>query len=40
MANIILWRHADAQMISNSGADIDRELTKRGKKDAQKIIDY
>ncbi|MEO6118821.1 MAG: histidine phosphatase family protein [Methylotenera sp.] len=34
MANLILWRHAEAEAQSTSGADIDRALTKRGHKDA------
>ena len=34
MANLILWRHAEAEAQSVSGADIDRALTKRGRKDA------
>ena len=40
MANIILWRHADAEMISSTGADIDRALTKRGRKDAVKMASW
>jgi len=40
MANIILWRHADAEVISSSGADIDRALTKRGRKDAQRMASW
>ena len=34
MANLIFWRHAEAEVDSTTGADIDRELTKKGRKDA------
>ncbi len=34
MANLICWRHAEAEVDSKTGADIDRELTKQGRKDA------
>lgn len=34
MANLILWRHAEAEDGSVSGKDIDRALTRRGRKDA------
>lgn len=34
MANLICWRHAEAEADSKTGADIDRELTKQGRKDA------
>lgn len=37
MANLILWRHAEAEDESESGQDTDRVLTKRGKKDAAKM---
>ena len=37
MANLILWRHAEAEMHSASGEDADRALTKRGRKDAAKM---
>jgi phosphohistidine phosphatase len=37
MANIILWRHAEAKVQSESGADSDRALTKDGRKDAAKM---
>lgn len=37
MANLILWRHADAEILSVNGNDIDRALTKRGRKDAAKM---
>lgn len=37
MANILLWRHAEAEVESATGSDFDRALTKRGRKDALKI---
>ncbi len=40
MANLILWRHAEAEVQSDSGADIDRALTKHGRKDAEKMAEW
>jgi len=40
MANLILWRHAEAEDESASGKDIDRALTKRGHKDAVKMAKW
>lgn len=40
MANLILWRHADAEILSVNGNDIDRALTKRGRKDAAKMAQW
>lgn len=40
MANLIFWRHADAEIQSVSGNDIDRVLTKRGRKDAAKMAKW
>lgn len=40
MANLILWRHAEAEAQSESGADSDRALTKHGRKDAAKMADW
>ncbi|MFA7350348.1 MAG: histidine phosphatase family protein [Methylotenera sp.] len=40
MANLILWRHADAEVESASGKDCDRALTKKGRKDAIKIAKW
>jgi phosphohistidine phosphatase len=37
MANLILWRHAEAEVESKSGKDVDRALTKKGRKDAAKM---
>jgi len=37
MSNILLWRHAEAEVESVSGLDSDRALTKRGRKDAVKM---
>jgi len=40
MANLILWRHAEAEDHSKSGADFDRALTKSGHKDAAKMAKW
>ena len=40
MANLILWRHAEAEDDSVSGKDIDRALTKRGNKDANNMAKW
>lgn len=40
MANLILWRHAEAEMDSKTGADTDRALTKAGLKDAAKMAKW
>ncbi|MGB2831640.1 MAG: phosphohistidine phosphatase SixA [Methylotenera sp.] len=40
MANLILWRHAEAEDLSLTGADSDRALTKRGRKDAAKMAKW
>lgn len=40
MTNLILWRHTEAEVISVSGADSDRILTKRGHKDAAKMAKW
>jgi phosphohistidine phosphatase len=40
MANLIIWRHAEAEMQSETGHDSDRMLTKRGYKDAAKIAKW
>jgi phosphohistidine phosphatase len=40
MANLILWRHAEAEDQSASGADADRKLTKKGRKDAEKMAKW
>lgn len=37
MANLILWRHAEAEDIGEMGLDIERALTKRGQRDAVKM---
>jgi len=34
MANLIFWRHADAEPDSETGKDTDRVLSKAGRKDA------
>lgn len=40
MANLILWRHAEAEDISAAGDDAERALTKRGQKDAAKMAKW
>ncbi|HSI38553.1 MAG TPA: histidine phosphatase family protein [Methylotenera sp.] len=40
MANLILWRHAEAENESATGEDVDRALTKRGLKDAEKMAKW
>ena len=40
MENLILWRHAEAEVESVSGKDTDRALTKRGRKDAVKMAKW
>ena len=40
MANLILWRHADAEDDSATGLDADRALSKQGRKDARRMADW
>lgn len=40
MANLILWRHAEAEEISTNGTDSGRALTKHGRKDADKMAKW
>lgn len=40
MADLIFWRHAEAEIHSKSGADFDRALTKRGHKAANKMAKW
>ena len=40
MTDFILWRHAEAEDHSASGRDTDRALTKRGRKDAEKMAKW
>lgn len=40
MADLILWRHAEAEDVSASGKDSDRALTKRGRKDAARMAKW
>lgn len=40
MMNLILWRHAEAEAESASGKDADRILTRRGRKDADKMAKW
>jgi len=40
MADLIFWRHAEAEDVSTSGRDTDRALTKRGRKDAARMAKW
>lgn len=40
MADLILWRHTEAEASAVSGRDADRMLTKRGRKDAAKLANW
>jgi phosphohistidine phosphatase len=40
MADLIFWRHAEAEDVSSSGKDTDRALTKRGRKDAARMAKW
>lgn len=40
MANLILWRHADAEELIIGSKDTDRALTKSGRKDAAKMAKW
>ncbi len=40
MANLILWRHAEAELQSANGTDAERPLTKHGRKDAAKMAEW
>ena len=40
MTDLILWRHAEAEDVSASGKDADRALTRRGRKDAEKMAKW
>lgn len=40
MTDLILWRHAEAEVESASGKDLDRVLTKRGRKDAGRMAKW
>jgi phosphohistidine phosphatase len=40
MANIIVWRHAQAEETSETGLDHDRALTSKGKADAHKMAKW
>jgi len=40
MADLIFWRHAEAEDVSASGKDIDRVLTRRGRKDAARMAKW
>lgn len=37
MSNLLLWRHAEAEVMSQSGLDIDRKLSPKGEQDALKM---
>jgi phosphohistidine phosphatase len=40
MANLILWRHAEAEVLGANGLDTNRALTKNGLKDAAKMAKW
>lgn len=40
MTDLILWRHAEAEDVSATGKDTDRELTRSGRKDAAKMAKW
>ena len=40
MANLIFWRHAEAEIATNAIDDVNRGLTKRGNKDAIKMAHW
>ncbi|NOT14562.1 MAG: phosphohistidine phosphatase [Methylotenera sp.] len=40
MANLILWRHAEAEDAAAGDKDASRTLTKRGHKDASKVATW
>lgn len=40
MTDLIFWRHAEAEDFSLSGLDTERALTKRGRKDADKMAKW
>ena len=35
LTNIIIWRHAEAELVAATGLDADRALTQKGLADAQ-----
>ncbi len=37
MSNLFLWRHAEAEVMSQSGLDADRKLSPKGEQDALKM---
>jgi phosphohistidine phosphatase len=38
--DLILWRHAEAEDIANGISDVERKLTAKGKKQAQKMAEW
>lgn len=40
MANLIFWRHAEAEVLGAFGLDKNRALTKNGRKDAAKMAKW
>ena len=40
MANLIVWRHAEAEVLASVSNDKDRALTKKGNKDAAKMAKW
>lgn len=40
MTDLLFWRHAEAEDFSISGLDADRELTRKGSKDAARMAKW
>lgn len=40
MSNVLLWRHAEAEVMSQSGLDMDRKLSPKGEQDALKMATW
>ena len=38
--DLILWRHAEAYELADAGTDLDRELTPKGERQAQRMAEW
>ena len=38
--DLILWRHADAQEVRDAADDLERALTPKGERQAQRMADW
>src|SRR3954463_8276619 len=38
--DLILWRHAEAFELAEAGTDLDRELTPKGERQAQRMAEW